>query len=98
MRERDPSPALRALGNGPQALAELYPLTQEILFTSGPGTLGNAGHANRLWTFLMPFSRFFSHYSGQLYKIEGELPAAAGTSATAGSPSNNDVHCLQAAR
>jgi aldehyde:ferredoxin oxidoreductase len=27
----------------------------------------------------MPFSRFFSHYSGQLYKIEGELPANAGS-------------------
>jgi aldehyde:ferredoxin oxidoreductase len=74
MRGRDLSPTLQALGNGPQALAELYPLTQESLFTSGPGTLGNAGHANRLWTFLMPFSRFFSHYSGQLYKIDGELP------------------------
>ena len=77
MRGRNPSPALQALGNGPQALAEQYPLTQESLFTSGPGTLGNAGHANKLWTFLMPFSRFFSHYSGQLYKIEGELPANA---------------------
>ena len=77
MRERDPSPALQALGNGPQALAKLYPLTQETLFTSGPRTLGNAGHANNLWTFLMPFSRFFSHYSGQLYKIEGELPVDA---------------------
>ena len=77
MRGHDRSPALQALGNGPQALAELYPLAQESLFTSGPGTLGNAGHANKLWTFLMPFSRFFSHYSGQLYKIEGELPAGA---------------------
>lgn len=77
LRERDPAPALRAVGDGPQALAELYPAIQESLFTSGPGTLGNAGHANALWTFLMPFSRFFSHYSGQLYKIEGELPAGA---------------------
>ena len=77
MRGRNPAPALQALGNGPQALAELYPLAQEGMFTSGPGTLGNAGHANKLWTFLMPFSRFFSHYSGQLYKIEGELPANA---------------------
>ena len=75
LRGRDPGPALRALGDGPQALAELYPATQEIVFTGGPGTLGNAGHANRLWTFLMPFSRFYGHYSGQLYKIEGELPA-----------------------
>ena len=71
----DDSPAaLRAVGDGPQALATLYPELQEILFTGGPGTLGNAGHANRLWTFLMPFSRFFGHYVGQLYKIEGQLP------------------------
>jgi aldehyde:ferredoxin oxidoreductase len=82
MRGPDPAPALRALGNGPQALAELYPPVQDSLFTSGPGTLGNAGHANRLWTFLMPFSRFFGHYSGQLYKIEGELPANLGSEET----------------
>ena len=75
MRGPDPALVLRALGNGPQALAELYPPVQDSLFTSGPGTLGNAGHANKLWTFLMPFSRFFGHYAGQLYKIEGELPA-----------------------
>jgi aldehyde:ferredoxin oxidoreductase len=68
------SPALRALGDGPQALAARYPALQQILFTSGPGTLGNAGHANALWTFLMPVSRFFGHYAGQLYKIEGDLP------------------------
>ena len=78
MREHEPGPALRAVGNGPQALAELHPATQDIVFTGGPGTLGNAGHANRLWTFLMPFSRFFGHYSGQLYKIEGKLPASTG--------------------
>ena len=78
MRGGGPSPALRAVGDGPQALAERYPQLQERLFTSGPGTLGNAGHANKLWTFLMPFSRFFSHYSGQLYKIEGDLPPDAG--------------------
>ena len=78
MRGREPGPALRAVGNGPEALAELYPATREILFTGGPGTLGNAGHANRLWTFLMPFSRFYGHYSGQLYKIEGELPEGPG--------------------
>jgi len=36
--------------------------------------MGNAGHGNALWTFLMPFSRYFGHYVGQLYKIEGELP------------------------
>ena len=74
LRSGDPSPALRVVGDGPQALAERYPALQEITFTSGPGTLGNAGHANHLWTFLMPFSRFFGHYVGQLYKIEGELP------------------------
>jgi aldehyde:ferredoxin oxidoreductase len=67
--------ALRLVGDGPQALADRYPALQEILFTSGPGTLGNAGHANALWTFLMPFSRFFGHYVGQLYKIEGDLPS-----------------------
>ena len=78
MREHEPGPALRAVGNGPQALTELHPHIQDIVFTGGPGTLGNAGHANRLWTFLMPFSRFFGHYSGQLYKIEGELPAGSG--------------------
>jgi aldehyde:ferredoxin oxidoreductase len=67
-------PALRAVGDGPQALAEAYPAMQDIVFTSGKGTLGNAGHANALWTFLMPFSRFFSHYSGQIYKIDEALP------------------------
>ncbi len=73
LRAGDPSPALRAVGDGPQALAGRYPALQDILFTLGPGTLGNPGHANALWTFLMPFSRFFSHYSGQIYKIEGDL-------------------------
>ena len=82
MRGRDPAPVLRALGDGPQALARLYPSTQDDLFTSGPGTLGNAGHANKLWTFLMPFSRFFSHYAGQLYKIEGELPRSSNEAET----------------
>jgi aldehyde:ferredoxin oxidoreductase len=77
MRGGDPSPVLRAVGDGPQALADRYPGLQEILFTSGPGTLGNPGHANHLWTFLMPFSRFFGHYVGQLYKIEEELPPGA---------------------
>ncbi len=67
-------PALRAVGDGPQALAELYPAMRDIVFTSGKGTLGNAGHSNALWTFLMPFSRFFGHYSGQIYKIDEELP------------------------
>lgn len=69
----DPAPALRAVGHGPQALAERYPALQERLFTCGPGTLGNPGHANALWTFLMPFSRFFGHYSGQIYKVPGAL-------------------------
>jgi aldehyde:ferredoxin oxidoreductase len=68
-------PALRAVGHGPQCLAEQYPELEDIVFTSGPGTLGNAGHANALWTFLMPLSRFFGHYVGQFYKIEGDLPA-----------------------
>ena len=67
-------PALRAVGDGPQALVALYPAMQDIVFTSGRGTLGNAGHANALWTFLMPFNRFFGHYVGQLYKIEEQLP------------------------
>jgi aldehyde:ferredoxin oxidoreductase len=67
-------PALRAVGDGPQALARRYPEMQDILFTCGEGSLGNPGHCNALWTFLMPFSRFFSHYSGQIYKIAGELP------------------------
>jgi aldehyde:ferredoxin oxidoreductase len=67
-------PALRAVGDGPQALAEAYPEMQDIVFTGGKGTLGNAGHANALWAFLMPFSRFFSHYSGQIYKIDEALP------------------------
>jgi aldehyde:ferredoxin oxidoreductase len=67
-------PALRAVGDGPQALAQAYPQMQDIVFTGGKGTLGNAGHANALWTFLMPFSRFFGHYVGQLYKIDEPLP------------------------
>jgi aldehyde:ferredoxin oxidoreductase len=67
-------PALRAVGDGPQALAKRYPDLQDILFTCGQGSLGNPGHCNALWTFLMPFSRFFSHYSGQIYKIKGALP------------------------
>jgi aldehyde:ferredoxin oxidoreductase len=39
-------PALRAVGDGPQALAERYPGMGDIVFTGGKGTLGNAGHAN----------------------------------------------------
>ncbi len=73
LREGTNSPPLRALGDGPQALAEAYPALRDIVFTSGKGTLGNPGHANALWTFLMPFSRFFSHYSGQIYKVPGDL-------------------------
>lgn len=71
--DASPAPALRALGDGPQALAKRYPMLQDRLFTCGAGTLGNPGHANALWTFLMPFSRFFGHYSGQIYKIPGTL-------------------------
>ena len=74
-------PALRAIGDGPQALARRYPAMQDILFTCGRGTLGNAGHSNALWTFLMPFSRFFSHYSGQIYKIDEALPEEPGDEA-----------------
>jgi len=68
-----PGPALRAVGDGPQALVERYPALRDIVFTSGAGTLGNPGHGNALWTFLMPFSRYFGHYSGQIYKIQGAL-------------------------
>ncbi|MFZ1505487.1 MAG: aldehyde ferredoxin oxidoreductase N-terminal domain-containing protein [Anaerolineae bacterium] len=67
-------PALRAVGDGPQGLGDRYPEMQDIVFTCGKQTLGNAGHCNALWTFMMPFSRFFSHYSGQTYKIAGALP------------------------
>jgi aldehyde:ferredoxin oxidoreductase len=67
-------PALRAVGDGPQALAKRYPEMQDFVFTCGEGSLGNPGHCNALWTFLMPFSRFFGHYSGQIYKITGVLP------------------------
>lgn len=67
-------PALRAIGDGPQALVKRYPLMQDIVFTCGNGTLGNPGHCNALWTFMMPFSRFFGHYVGQFYKVDDELP------------------------
>ncbi|MBN1920794.1 MAG: hypothetical protein JW892_06080 [Anaerolineae bacterium] len=73
LTDANPAPALHALGDGPQALAKRYPALREHIFTCGAGTLGNPGHANALWTFLMPFSRFFGHYSGQIYKIPGEL-------------------------
>lgn len=71
-------PTIEAIGHGPQALAERYPQMKDSVFTCGKGTLGNAGHCNALWTFLMPFSRFFSHYSGQIYKIEDDIPVGAG--------------------
>lgn len=67
-------PALRAVGDGPQALAEKYPLLRDIVFTCGKDTLGNPGHCNALWTFLMPFARFFGHSAGQFYKVDEELP------------------------
>jgi aldehyde:ferredoxin oxidoreductase len=67
-------PALQAVGDGPQAIAERYPPMQGIVFTGGKKTLANAGHCNALWTFLMPFSRFFGHYVGQIYKIDERLP------------------------
>ncbi len=73
LRAGTTSPALRALGDGPQALVDMYPALRDVVFTSGKSTLGNPGHANALWTFLMPFSRFFSHYSGQIYKVPGDL-------------------------
>jgi aldehyde:ferredoxin oxidoreductase len=62
------------VAHGPQALAEAYPALRDRVFSSGPRTLGNAGHCNALWTFLMPFSRFFGHYVGQIYKIDEPLP------------------------
>ena len=65
---------LSAVAHGPQALAETYPSLRDSVFTSGPRTLGNAGHCNALWTFLMPFGRFFGHYVGQTYKIDEALP------------------------
>jgi aldehyde:ferredoxin oxidoreductase len=67
-------PALRAVGDGPQALTKRYPQMKDLVFTGGQGTLGNAGHCNALWTFLMPFSRFFGHYVGQFYKVDEALP------------------------
>lgn len=67
-------PALRALGDSPQALVDRYPAMRDIVFTGGKGTMANAGHGNALWTFLKPLSRFFSHYSGQVYKIDERLP------------------------
>ena len=73
LRAGHPAPGLAMLGDGPQALAERYPALQDTVFTSGPKTLGNPGHANALWTFLMSFSRFFGHYSGQIYKVPGAL-------------------------
>ena len=79
--DRERYPALRAVGDGPQALAKHYPAAQEIVFTCGQGTMGNAGHSNALWTFLMPFSRYFGHYAGQIYKIDEQLPDGGDTDA-----------------
>jgi aldehyde:ferredoxin oxidoreductase len=81
-------PALRAIGDGPQALAEVYPEMKGLVFTGGKGTLGNPGHCNALWTFLMPFSRFFGHYVGQFYKVEEELPPP-------GSPEEHYRECFE---
>lgn len=72
--EATKSPALRAVGDGPQALAELYPPMQKVVFTGGRGTLGNAGHCNALWAFLMPFSRFFGHYVGNTTRWTRNCP------------------------
>jgi len=83
LRAGDASPALRALGDGPEALAARYPGLRQRVFTGGRRTLANPGHANALWTFLMPFSRFFSHYSGQIYKVPGQLPPDLDPSAVA---------------
>ncbi len=47
-------PALRAVGDGPQALAERYPAMRDIVFTGGKGTLGNAGHANEWLSQIAP--------------------------------------------
>jgi aldehyde:ferredoxin oxidoreductase len=68
-------PALAVVGNGTQALADTYPEMKDIVFTGGKQTIGNAGHCNALWTFLMPFGRFFGHYAGQFYKVDEKLPA-----------------------
>jgi aldehyde:ferredoxin oxidoreductase len=73
LRKGADSVALHALGNGAQALAERYPKLKPYVFTSGDHTLANPGHANALWTFMMAFSRYFGHYSGQFYKVPGSL-------------------------
>jgi aldehyde:ferredoxin oxidoreductase len=73
LRQGDQAPALQVLGDGPEGLAHRYPALRDVVFSSGAGTLANPGHGNALWTFLMPFSRFFGHYSGQIYKVPGEL-------------------------
>lgn len=66
--------ALQAVGDGPNYLVKLYPEMKNHVFTCGNNTIGNAGHCNSLWTFLMPFSRFFGHYVGQCYKISEVIP------------------------
>jgi aldehyde:ferredoxin oxidoreductase len=73
-KDTDTFPALLAAASHPEALVELYPDMRDIVFTCGKNSLGNPGHCNTLWTFLMPFSRYFGHYVGQIYKIDEELP------------------------
>lgn len=75
-------PAIAAIGAGPQGLVHQYPGMKDVVFTCGEDTLANPGHCNALWTFMMPFSRFFGHYVGQIYKITGELPPTGSTSET----------------
>lgn len=73
-REAEKYPALTAAASGPQVMADIYTELKDIVFTGGKQTIGNAGHCNALWTFLMPLGRFFSHYAGQFYKIDEKLP------------------------
>lgn len=89
-------PALRAVGDGAQALADRYPAMQDIVFTCGKRTLSNAGHCNALWTFLMPLSRFFGHYAGQFYKVDEELPPPGSDPATFRACFERVVHRLLA--
>ncbi|MBD3320437.1 MAG: hypothetical protein GF350_05000 [Chitinivibrionales bacterium] len=67
--------ALRCIGDGPQALADAYPGMKNAVFTCGKQTPANPGHGNQLWTFMMPFGRFFGHYVGQFYKVNEPLPS-----------------------
>lgn len=72
--QADGYPALRAAADGPQALAGRYPAMQSFVFTCGKGTLGNPGRCNALWTFLMPFSRFFGDGSARYDAVDESLP------------------------